>query len=161
MKRKALLLTLVLALALGVVGVAYAGPRGSGGSGRIEKAVEDLGLTDQQLSQLRSIHQETYDKTRDLRIRLMDAMFSLRQLKLQRNPDQAAIDAKVKEVDEIRAKLQEFAQDARQQVESILTQEQKDKIGSFCGSRPGRFGRGAWRFGAPGPSQPQGAANQT
>lgn len=149
--RKALVLAIATALALGVFGVAHAGGWGLGvseingwgrGTGKIEKAVEELGLTDQQLAEIRSIQQEMYSRSRDLRIKLMDAMFELRQLKFQKNPDQSAVEAKQKEISDIRSQLQQIAQDARQKMESVLTQEQKDKIQSLRGFRPGCSGRG-------------------
>lgn len=173
MKRKALVLAIVTALALGVFGVAYAGGWGRGagkingwgrGAGVMGKAIDELGLTDQQLAEIKSIQQEMYSRSRDLRIKLMDAMFELRQLKFQKNPDQSAVEAKEKEIGDIRSQLQQIAQDARQKMESVLTQEQKDKIQSLRGFRHGCSGKGfrGRGFGPrQAPAQPEEGVSRT
>lgn len=111
--------------------------------------VQELGLTSDQLAKIRDIQQQMYNKTRDLRIKLMDAMFELRQLRWQENPDQAAIDAKIKEINDLRDQLRQATQECRQNMDSVLTPEQKEKLQSLRGPG-GRHGRGGMKgFGGP------------
>ena len=95
--------------------------------------VQEPGLASDQLAKIRDIQQQMYNKTRDLRIKLMDAMFELRQLRWQENPNQAAIDAKIKEINDLREQLRQVAQEYRQKMDSVLTPEQKEKLQSLCG----------------------------
>ncbi|MDN5347857.1 MAG: hypothetical protein PWP65_1421 [Clostridia bacterium] len=150
-KKKLLLLTLTLVLVLGAVHVAWAAPWGFGRFGGVNgtSPVQELGLTDQQVTQIQDLQQKMYEKTRDLRIKLMDAMFSLRQLRWQKDPDQAAIDAKIKEINDLRAQLQQATQEFRQQMDSVLTPEQKSKIESRRGFGGPRGGKGMRGFGGP------------
>lgn len=155
MRRKVFALGLVVAVALGVAGFAYAGGRGGGpgapgmgwsrpGPRGFDRVIEEIGLTDDQLAQLRSIEQEEYSSARELRIKLMDLMFELRQLKLQRNPDEDAVEAKLKEIEGIQSQLRTIADEAREKMQSILTEDQKAKLESM--RRPGRG------FGGPRPT---------
>lgn len=113
---------------------------------------EELGLTDEQVNQIQELQREMYEATKELRSKLQDAMFELRQLKWEKNPDQEAVDAKTKEVNDLRAQLQEVTQEYQQKFESILTAEQLEKAKSLrgFGGFGGRRGpRGMGGFGAP------------
>ncbi|MDK2856221.1 MAG: hypothetical protein PWQ41_1068 [Bacillota bacterium] len=122
--------------------------------GSRQNPVEELGLTDEQVTKIKELQREMYEKTKDLRQELQDAMFELRQLRWDKNPDQAALDAKTKEVNDLRAELQKITQEFQQKFESILTPEQLEKAKSmrgFFGGWGGRhgmkgFGKG---FGLP------------
>lgn len=164
MKKKILLAVLATVLILGVVQVAWAAPWGPGGFGGANRPnpVQELGLTDQQVAQIQDLQQKMYEKTRDLRIKLMDAMFALKQLRWQKDPDQAAIDAKIKEINDLRSQLYQAAQENRQQMESVLTPEQKSKLESWCGFGGPRGGKGMRGFGGPRfGSSPSGAQPQS
>ncbi|SFQ99410.1 Spy/CpxP family protein refolding chaperone [Desulfoscipio geothermicus] len=87
---------------------------------------------------MQEIRQKTYAQTRDLRIKLMDSMQELKQLQLQKNPDKAKIDAKIKEINDLRGKLYGIAQQSREQCQSLLTQEQ---LAQMAQNR-GKWGRG-------------------
>lgn len=153
-KRFLVALALVLALAVAVPVFAQAatsnnGPQATTTGG--PNPVQELCLTSEQAAQIRDIQQQMYNKTRDLRIKLMDATFALRQLRWQENPDQAAIDAKIKEINNLRDQLRETAQECRQKMDSVLTPEQKEKLQSLHGCG-GRHGRGGMKgFGGLGP----------
>ncbi|RDV84076.1 Spy/CpxP family protein refolding chaperone [Ammonifex thiophilus] len=133
----ALVLVLTLAFAVPVFAQTAAGKQ-QGIPANRPNLGQELGLTSEQLAQIRDIQQQMYNQTRDLRIKLMDAMFELRQLRWQENPDQAAIDAKIKEIENLRDQLRQAAQEYRQKMDSVLTPEQKEKLQSLRGS-------GEWR----------------
>jgi Spy/CpxP family protein refolding chaperone len=151
-KKRIALLTITLLLAFGIVQVAAAAGLGWGGGGpRMLNSdnrvgpVEALNLTDQQITKMREINQNTYEQTRDLRIKLMDSMHELKQLQLQKNPDKAQIDAKIKEINDLRDKIYGIVQQSRQQCQSLLTPEQQAKMNEFR-SKKGHGFRGG--FGA-------------
>lgn len=150
MQRKIVLLTITLLLVFGIVQVAAAAGMGWGGDDprMLSRAnlIDELNLTDQQISKMREINQNTYKQTRDLRIKLMDSMHELKQLKLQKNPDEAQIDAKVKEIKDLREKIYSIKQQSRQECQSLLTQEQQTKMNQLK-SKKGGFFRGGNRAG--------------
>lgn len=116
--------------------------------GNRNNPVEELGLTDEQVAKIQELQREMYEETKDLRQKLQDAMFELRQLRWEKNPDQATLDAKTKEVNDLRAQLQKATQEFQQKFESILTPEQLEKAKSrrgFFGT--GRIGHGPKGFG--------------
>ncbi|MDH7578996.1 MAG: periplasmic heavy metal sensor [Bacillota bacterium] len=161
MKKKVLLLTLTLLLVIGVVQVASAAGWGAG-AGQGPRALsadnwtslaDTLGLTDEQAAKIQQLEKNTYDQTRALRDRLGDAMFELRQLRWQKNVDKATVEARIQEVNDLRSQLYNIKQSAWEERQSILTQEQLDKLESmrgFCG-RHGGMGRGG--FGGPQKAQ--------
>lgn len=154
MKKKIVILTVTLLLVLGIVQVAAAAGFGFGGGPYLrggEKGtmpVNGLNLTDQQVEKMRKLNEEHYAQSRELRIQLMDKMHQLRQLQLQKNPDQAAIEAKKKEITELREKLSGIARQYREQCRALLTEEQLEQLDEFRGKMGCGFGK---RFGvAPG-----------
>lgn len=134
MKRSVLCLALTLFLLCGMVQVAAAAGTGCGvgpqrlGCGEWVSLVEVLNLTDQQLTKMRAINQSSYGQIRELRIKLMDSRHQLIQLRLQKQPDQAAVDAKIKEINEMREKIHTVSQQGRQECHSLLTKEQQAKL---------------------------------
>lgn len=160
MRGKILLPALALLLVLGLAFTASAGGRGWGfrGAGATTQFARDgwrnpvdaLQLTDEQIAKLQQLEKAMYDKTRDLRIQLQDRMFELRQLRLQKNPDQSAIDSKMEQVNNLRKQIYEIGQQNQEQMKSILTQEQLSKMTTPWGG--GRRGR----HGAPGRMGPCG-----
>ncbi len=152
MRKIIVMLAVTLLLAFGIVQVAAAAGIGWGGGGPrmlgdVDRPnpVEALNLTDQQITQMQEIVKNKYNQTRDLRIKLMDSMHELRLLQLQKNPDQAAIDAKIKEINELRDQLSSINQEFRQQCRSLLTEEQLAQINQFRGKMGHGFKGG---FGA-------------
>ena len=156
MKRKMLLLILALALVLGVTQIAsaagwgMAGGKSSGlwpGGGLALKSenctfpAEKLNLSDEQVQKLKELQQNAYEASRDLRTKLQDAMFELKQLRLDKNPDSAAIDAKTREVKDLRAQIDQITQQCRQDMQNVLTPEQQSQLENMKG-RGGRGGPG-------------------
>jgi len=142
-KKKLVLLTVTLLLVFSITQVAAAAGMGWDGgphklnSDKMFNPVEKLNLTDQQIVKMREINQKTYEQTRDLRIKMMDSRHELKQLKLQKNPDQAQIDAKVKEINNQRDKLHGIFQQSKEQCHSLLTQEQLEQVKQFKGNMGG------------------------
>ena len=160
MKKKIALITLALAVVFAGVQVASAAgflPWGNSGgppllsSGNWQSPLAALGLSDQQSSQLQTLQKSMYDKTKDIRTQLLDDMFSLRQLELQKNVDQSAVNSKINEINNLRTQMYNNGQQARQQLQSILTPDQLDKLGSGIGPafRGGGRGPGIGGFGPP------------
>ena len=146
-KKLAVLLVVTMVLVLGVAQVASAGWGGGmfgmwGGSppqlsaDNWQSPATFLGLTDEQSEQLKKIQQDTYNSTQDLRTKLQKAMFELRQMGWEKNPDQSKLDAAISEVNNLRSQMYDQAQKNRNQMTSTLTQEQLAKIGQQG------FGRG-------------------
>jgi len=140
-KKRLVLLTITLLLVFSITQVAAAAGMEWGGgphkmnSDQMFNPVEKLNLTDQQIAKMREINQNTYEQTRDLRIKLMDSRHELKQLKLQKNPDQAQIDVKAKEISNLRDKLHGIIQQSKEQCQSLLTQEQRDRMNQFKGNK--------------------------
>ncbi|GBF33893.1 hypothetical protein DCCM_3004 [Desulfocucumis palustris] len=135
MKKRIALLTVTLLLLFGIAQVTAAAGMGRGDDGPPKlngnnwiNPVEALNLTDQQIVKMREINQKTYEQTRDLRIKRMDCMQELRQLKLQKSPDKSKIEAKLKEISELSEKIRGTAQQGKQEFRSLLTPEQQDKM---------------------------------
>jgi len=160
MRGKILLPAVSLLLVLGLAFTASAGGRGWGfwGAGATmpfardnwRNPVDALQLTDEQIANLQELQKAMYDRTKDLRIQLQDVMFELRQLRLQKNPDQSAINSKTEQLNSLRKQLYEIGQQNQEQLKSILTQEQLAKMTTPWGG--GRRGR----HGAPGRMGPCG-----
>lgn len=170
MKKKALLLTLSLLLVFGVVQAASAGWGWSAGNSDGPRTLsadnwtslaDALGLTDEQAAKMQDLQKNMYEKMQALRTQLQNSMFALRQLRWQKDVDQATVEAKIKEVNELRSRLYNERQQARQEMQSVLTQEQLDQLGSMCGfggkhgGRHGKMGRGGFGggFGSPPAAQ--------
>ena len=151
MKKKAAFIVVALLLVFGIVQIAAAsgmgigwggGPRVLSGDNWVSP-VKALNLTDDQINKMREIEKNTYQQTRDLRIKLQDKMYELSQLQMQKNPDKAQIDAKIKEINELRSKLSDIHQQSREKWQSLLTQEQLAQLAKTrggCGMGPGGMG---------------------
>lgn len=155
MWKKTFLICLVLVLVLGAVFAVSAGgrrgfaPAPSWAVGGCFGLVEALDLTDDQLAKLKEIEKTTYEKTKEIRSKLQDLLFEIGQLRLAKNPDKAAIEAKMDQVMKLRKQLYEIQEDRWQKVKSILTKEQLEKLnrlrwGRRSGRGPGRMGPCRW-----------------
>ncbi len=154
MKKKiAVLIAVTVLLVFGIAQVASAAGMGWGGGPRMLNSdnmvgpVDALNLTDQQIAEMQQLNQDTYNQTRDLRIKLMDNRQELRQLQLQQNPDKAKIDAKIKELNDLGDKMLSITEQNREQCQSLLTQEQLDQMANFRG-KMGRGFRGGFGAGS-------------
>jgi len=108
---------------------------------------EKLKLSDRQVQQLKEINLSTYQTTKALKIKLMDAKFELRQLRIA-GTDKAAIDAKVKQINDLQTQIHKIHQQKWQKVQSLLNAEQQAKLKDMKG-----FGQhGGWcKEGCPQP----------
>ena len=150
MKKKFLLLTLVMVLILDISQVASAFGIGQTGGPNVLNSekwagkYKALNLTEQQKSKMREIDQSTYSQIRDLRIKLMDSRHELKQLELQPNPDNAKIEAKINEVNNLKGKIHSIVQQNRQQCWSLLTAQQQEQLKQFKGKKGGSVAKGGW-----------------
>jgi len=149
LKKKALLIALTMVLVLGLTSVASAAGWGMGlGGSRGQLNIDNwtplsqrLNLTEDQSQKLKELNQTTYEATRELRQKLQDAMFELRQMELDTNPDKSAVQAKMKQINELRSQLRELMQKKRDQMDQILTDDQKQLMKNWHGKGKGP-GRG-------------------
>jgi len=147
MKRMTVLLV-VMTLVLGMAQVSY----GWGGGGcrlgdpppqlsadKIQNQAVFLGLTDEQSTRIKKIRQDYFNNTRDLRAKLQNSTFDLRQLSWDKNPDPGKLTEKINEVNSLRGELYKQSQNCREQIKAVLTPEQQAKLDQ---QRPGRSGKG-------------------
>ena len=113
-------------------------------------------LTPEQTQQMRDMREGFFQETQALRNEMQKKQLELRGLWGQANPDQAQILAKQKEINALRAQLQEQATQHRLEMRKILTPEQQAQMGAYGpGSGPG-YGR---RGGGFGPGRGMGFGN--
>jgi len=146
LKKRLLVLALALALATVFTHGAIAAGAGNGcscpnrasspGYNQVPLA-EKLNLSDRQVQQLKEINLNTYQNTRPLKIKLLDAKFELRQLRID-GKDKTAIEAKTKDIKDLRDQLHRLQQQKRQKVQAILTSEQQAKLKTM--RAPGHHG---------------------
>ncbi|MEN6350406.1 MAG: Spy/CpxP family protein refolding chaperone [Syntrophomonas sp.] len=146
MKKKLMFLMFTLALTLVVNQAAFAAcPANSCTNCTVSNQIPDLvplteklNLSDRQVQQLKEINLNTYQTTKALKIKLMDAKFELKQLAIE-GKDKTAINAKTREINDLKAQLKKAYQEKRQKVKSMLTVEQQSKLnetkgfGGHCG----------------------------
>jgi Spy/CpxP family protein refolding chaperone len=107
------------------------GPQGSWGPA--------LNLTAEQNQKIQAMRESFFKETLSLRNEMQIKKLELRTLWAQTNPDQDKILAKQKEINALRAQLQEKGTRHRLEMRKVLTPEQQAQIGAFG---PG-FGPGA------------------
>ena len=130
----------------------YSGGTGSAGPG--PWAV--LNLTPEQGQKIQALRENHFKETVPLRNELMSKKFELRSLWLQTNPDEENILAKQKEMNALRAQLQEKATKKRLEMRKILTPEQQAQWqASKANFRYGHGYRRGCGFG-PGPGYGRG-----
>ncbi|MDO7787629.1 Spy/CpxP family protein refolding chaperone [Desulforamulus aquiferis] len=145
--KKAVTIMLTLLLAFSIVQVASAEKGWGHGSKQHystlgEDPINNLKLTDEQINKLRDIQKKNHQETRELRIKLQDNIFELKQLKFQRNPDKSKVDTKVNEIKELKNKLSEIRQRNKTECQSVLTDEQKAKLPKNAGPTGPNCGKG-------------------
>ncbi|HEX3012422.1 MAG TPA: Spy/CpxP family protein refolding chaperone [Syntrophomonadaceae bacterium] len=142
MKKRLILLTLSLALVLmsaSAASAAGAGMNNGPSNSRFcpesnwVSLVEKLNLSDQQANQWKEINLRTYQAAKPIKAKLQDARFELKQMGLEKNADKAAINAKIKEINDLRAQLHKIRQQKREKVQSILTSEQQSQLKALRG----------------------------
>jgi len=147
-KKGIAILAAALFLVFGIAQVASAGMGWGGGPRMLDSEnwvspVETLNLTDQQIETMQQLQKSSFEQTGDLRDKLRGLMFDLRQYRLQRDPDQAQIDAKIDQINNLRSQLYNFKTQNTEQMQSQLTTEQLAEMAKMRG-----FGKhGAHGFG--------------
>ncbi|MGE5389857.1 MAG: Spy/CpxP family protein refolding chaperone [Deltaproteobacteria bacterium] len=147
MKKKLLVLSLTLMIAVLFTHGAVAAGAGNTGCSHESSGLnvnnrplaQKLDLTDRQVEQFKEINLNTYQAARPLKIKLFDARFQLRQLKID-GKDQAGIEVKTREINDLKDQLHKLHQQKRQKIQSILTLEQQAKLKAI--KDPGQHG--AW-----------------
>jgi Spy/CpxP family protein refolding chaperone len=105
------------------------GPRGQGyGPGAWGAA---LNLTPEQTQKLQGLRDGFFKETIPLRNEMMVKKLELRTLWAQTKPEQEKILAKQKEINALRAQMQEKSTKFRLEARSNLTPEQQAQVGSF------------------------------
>jgi len=120
------------------------GPRGSWGA--------NLNLTPEQNQKLQAMRESFFKETLSLRNEMQVKQLELRTLWAQTNPDQEKILAKQKELNALKAQMQEKNTLHRLEMRKVLTPEQQAQIGAFG---PG-FGPGYGMRGGFGPGRGMG-----
>ncbi len=133
----------VLAAAGAALAMGLGGPLGfRGGCGeRADAVIEEFGLTEEQLAELRAIDAAFFNQSLELKNRLLKAQFELRQLLWTRERDQAAIDAKREELADIQEAMRQLQAERQEQVLNVLTDEQKELLNQRQDKLRQRMGR--------------------
>lgn len=139
-----LILSLSLMLVLSPIALAVDGNNSSGQPNNAAHQsvpwvplAEQLDLSDQQVQQLKDLNLATYQTTKPLKDKLHQTRFELIQLGLEKNADKAAVNAKIKEMTELKAQLHKIHEQNREKMQTILTPAQQSKLKAMKG-----FGHG-------------------
>jgi protein CpxP len=149
MKRLAVFLAAALLVVLGLGQAASAdweggacklgGPSSEWTADKWQNQAAFLGLTDEQSAKIKNIRQENFNNTKDLRAKLQNSVFDLKQMSWDKNTDPAKFNAKLKEVNGLRDQLHKQSQNCREQIKAVLTPEQQAKMAQ---KRSGHKGEG-------------------
>ena len=123
------------------MGVGY-GPH-SGGPAKAGSGLwSALNLTPEQTEKMQALRKGFFEEALPLRNELMSKKFELKALWVQTNPDEAKIMAKQKEINALRAQLQEKATKNRLEMRKILTPEQQAQLVKLFSRHRGSHGYG-------------------
>jgi len=134
--RKALKLT-VVALALGAAGVVMAQPHGPGGGygpgmgGYGGGPLAALNLTDEQRDKVFAIQEEARSKNWGTMGQMRSERSKLQRMYYADKVDAKALGEQQKKVDELRRQMIQSRVETRNQVEAILTPEQKKQLRQY------------------------------
>lgn len=103
--------------------------------------VNELNLTQTQISHLQKITDQFVSDTQTLRSSLQTKCKELAQLWTAESPKETTIKSKIAEIDSVRSKIRNAMVDITFAVMKVLTSEQKTKLRSLVKNRPG-FGAG-------------------
>jgi Spy/CpxP family protein refolding chaperone len=101
-----------------------------------------LNLTPEQVQKVQALRESFFKETIPLRNELMSKKLELRSLWLKTNPDEEQILAKQKEINDLRAQLQEKATKNRLEMRKVLTPEQQAQLANLRGRSGRGYGRG-------------------
>jgi Spy/CpxP family protein refolding chaperone len=150
MKRKTIWMGIAgLVLALGITAVHARGHRG-GKHHFAGPRFEELDLTQEQKDQLKSLRTETQKKMIQLKADMQIAHVELKELLIQKNPNQDTVDKVVSRLSSAQAKMTESRVRQKLAVNKILTEEQFQKLEEMP---KGRRDRGRHFRGRRGPGE--------
>ncbi|MGQ9456188.1 MAG: Spy/CpxP family protein refolding chaperone [Armatimonadota bacterium] len=112
-----------------------------------QRLVVQLGLTDQQVAELRQIQQDFLTATQADRTNLLAKAKQMTQLWSTDQPDINAIRALAAEIDELRARIRDAAIDNAASALTVLTGEQREKLRSLIKNRWPLCGCCGWCIG--------------
>lgn len=143
--KKTVLITLITSLMVTLVSFAAFGkaqqPLGKPGPGKGNLLFAELKLTEEQLDKIMAIRQQYEKDMIDLRYALQKKNRELAKLWAAKPLDQAAIDAKTKEVNAIRIQMRTKRDTMKEQIKAVLTPEQlkvyNEKMKNNKNRRPG------------------------
>ena len=124
-------------------------PTHSRGDRMFSRLQQNLGLTDEQVTQIRGIFQQNRDSHRQLGQTMRQRQTELRQLVLN-GGDPNAVAAKKAEVAQLMAQGLDLRIQTLQQIGPVLSQEQRDKLAQMG---PGAMWRGRHGHGHKAPQQ--------
>jgi Spy/CpxP family protein refolding chaperone len=115
-------------------------PRGPQGmQARMQKA---MGLTDEQMASLRDLHRKEWKEQTRRRADLAIARMEFKELIEAPTPNQAAVDAKIKQLSDLHAASLRAQVTRHQALAKILTPEQLKQFQAMREMHKGEFGRG-------------------
>jgi len=125
------------------------GPGSGMGYGPMGSSGPALNLTAEQNQKIQAMREGFFKETLPLRNEMQIKQLELRTLWAQTNPDQEKILAKQKEINALRAQMQEKATKNRLEMRKVLTPEQQAQLGAYGpgfgpGSGPGMGMRGGF-----------------
>jgi len=143
------------------MGFGYRGLLGDGepGIGRLLWVADEIGLTEQQRDQLKTMQLEFRTQQIDREAELEKAQVQLRVLTADKNAAEAEVLRKIDDVSRLRSEMHKMRYTHRKQIRAVLTDEQVEKLwqlrqnwweqgrgmGMRPGTRGGRMGRrGGW-----------------
>jgi len=119
---------------------------GPGGGMGLGPCAANLNLTAEQIKQMQNLRTELFNETATLRETLLARNAELRSLWAQKDPNQTEILKKQKEVNDLRAQLQEMGVKHQLQARGVLTPEQQIQLQGYL-SDTGNFGPGYGKRG--------------
>ncbi len=151
-KMVALLLTglLILGIATGAIAAPGSGQSSISGGYRNSydpntedrpPAITRLDLSEEQYAKIRDINAKFFEKIQALRQQMSKKRFELRQLYLQKDPDQNAIKTDQNQLNDLKDKMLKLRQDKLDEMKKVLTKEQQEQLNQLKGSGLGRGSR--------------------
>jgi len=119
---------------------------GPGGGMGLGPCAANLNLTAEQIKQMQDLRTQHFNETTTQREALLARNAELRSLWAQKDPNQTEILKKQKEINDLRAQLQEMAVKHQLQARGVLTPEQQTQLQGYL-SDTGNFGPGYGKHG--------------
>lgn len=130
--RYMLLKAVALAITLAAFSAAQAGPGRDGHNmnpeQRLKMMKKHLGLSDQQVTQIRAIQKKHEPQHKQLREKMREKRKELHALLMSESPDRSAVLAKMQEASAVKIELRMHRFDMHQEVHAILNPAQRAKM---------------------------------